>query len=120
MLAASSRFTAACLGSLPPPPPAATCTRRWPHPIHVVASQYHMHQVGASLVTQHLRDGVELAPLRQRGHWDFDYQVQSFMPNGSVVSSAAAQAMNLTLQQTVLAGACWSGHCAVASRLHVA
>jgi hypothetical protein len=64
--------------SIPPhplPAPAAGCTRRWPHAITVVSSQYHMHQIGASMVTRHLRGGLELPPLRERRHWDFAYQV---------------------------------------------
>ncbi|KAG2493150.1 hypothetical protein HYH03_008574 [Edaphochlamys debaryana] len=40
----------------------------------VVDSFYHMHQLGRSMVTQHVRGGVELPPLGRRDYFSFDYQ----------------------------------------------
>jgi hypothetical protein len=42
------------------------CTSRLPQPITLLASLLHMHQTGASIVSRHIRDGVELQPLGVR------------------------------------------------------
>jgi hypothetical protein len=102
----------ACFGPSP-----AGCTRRWPHAITVVASQYHMHQIGASLVTRHLRGGLELPPLRQRRYWDFEYQV-SWLPDGMLCMRAADRPVSLSgscqcllgtryIAASLRAGICW-------------
>lgn len=69
--------------------PAAECTQRFPGPITVVASLYHMHMSGAGMVTRHVRNGTELAPFRRRQLWDPNYQGQMFMVDGQKVGLVA-------------------------------
>ncbi|GIL82070.1 hypothetical protein Vretimale_7078 [Volvox reticuliferus] len=49
----------------------------------LVDSFYHMHQLGRSMVTRHVRDGVELQPLGSRDFFAFDYQSPVNIPTGT-------------------------------------
>ncbi|GIL68707.1 hypothetical protein Vafri_21959, partial [Volvox africanus] len=49
----------------------------------LVSSFYHMHQLGRSMVTRHVRDGVELQPLGSRDFFSFDYQSTVNIPAGT-------------------------------------
>ncbi len=57
----------------------------------MVASLYHMHLIGAGMVTRHVRNGTELAPFRRRrlSLWDPNYQGQMFMVDGQKVSKVS-------------------------------
>lgn len=70
------------------PAAAAECTRRFPGPLHVYSSLYHMHGTGAAMVTQHVRNGTELPPFRRKAAYDFEHQGQMYMADK--VSAAAS------------------------------
>ncbi|KXZ43942.1 hypothetical protein GPECTOR_77g38 [Gonium pectorale] len=42
--------------------------------VTLVESFYHMHELGRSMVTRHVRGNVELPPLGRREYYNFDYQ----------------------------------------------
>ncbi|KAJ3185377.1 hypothetical protein HK101_009814 [Irineochytrium annulatum] len=47
------------------------CTRKFPGNLTVVGSGPHMHMLGLNMTTQHIRNGVELAPITNRHFYDF-------------------------------------------------
>eukprot|EP00198_Chlamydomonas_reinhardtii_P003884 XP_001693220.1 dopamine beta-monooxygenase-like protein [Chlamydomonas reinhardtii] len=49
-------------------------------PITLIESFYHMHQLGKSMVTRHVRGGQELSPLGTRDYYDFAYQAPVNVP----------------------------------------
>ncbi|KAG2435555.1 hypothetical protein HYH02_011849 [Chlamydomonas schloesseri] len=62
-------------------PCPSECTSRWlTQPTTVVGSFYHMHALGRSMITRHVRAGVELPPLGQRDYFDFNFQSQVEVP----------------------------------------
>ncbi|KXZ43937.1 hypothetical protein GPECTOR_77g33 [Gonium pectorale] len=46
----------------------------------LVESFYHMHQLGRSMITKHVRGNVELPPLGRRDYFQFDYQAAVDIP----------------------------------------
>lgn len=42
--------------------------------VKILANAFHMHQVGAAMWTQHIRNGTEIQPLGNMTHWDFNFQ----------------------------------------------
>ncbi|KAG2438585.1 hypothetical protein HXX76_005135 [Chlamydomonas incerta] len=79
-------------------PCPAACTARWlSRPTTVVASFYHMHALGRSMITRHVRDGVELPPLGRRDYFDFGFQTlvevpanaRTLLPGDSLVTQCS-------------------------------
>jgi hypothetical protein len=54
------------------------CTTRFSQPLTMLYSLLHMHNTGASIITRHIRDGMELPPIGYKRVWDFKC-VCSFM-----------------------------------------
>ncbi|KAJ3081408.1 hypothetical protein HK102_002360 [Quaeritorhiza haematococci] len=54
----------------------STCTKNIPHPLNIIDQVFHMHTLGRSIRTQHIRDGKEL-PTIARSYYDFNYQSSS-------------------------------------------
>ena len=42
--------------------------------VNVFATQLHAHLIGRKLVAKHIRSGVELAPIANEPHYDFNFQ----------------------------------------------
>ncbi|KAG2487971.1 hypothetical protein HYH03_013411 [Edaphochlamys debaryana] len=64
----------------------STCTAaRLSTPLRLLASGLHMHTLGRSIVTQHIRNGTELPPLGSKPFYRFDYQSQDPVPLDSSI-----------------------------------
>jgi hypothetical protein len=49
------------------------CTTKFSQPVTMLYSLLHMHNTGASIITRHIRDGVELPPVGHKRVWDFKW-----------------------------------------------
>ncbi|KXZ41536.1 hypothetical protein GPECTOR_409g249 [Gonium pectorale] len=63
----------------------STCTSRLTTPLRLLASGLHMHTLGRSIVTQHIRNGTELPPVGSKRFYDFDYQSSDPVPLDSSI-----------------------------------
>ncbi|KXZ46094.1 hypothetical protein GPECTOR_47g371 [Gonium pectorale] len=63
----------------------STCTSRLKTPLRLLASGLHMHTLGRSIFTQHIRNGTELPPIGSKRFYDFDFQSSDPVPLDSSI-----------------------------------
>ncbi|KXZ46095.1 hypothetical protein GPECTOR_47g372 [Gonium pectorale] len=63
----------------------STCTSRLKTPLRLLASGLHMHALGRSIVTRHIRNGTELPPVGSKRFYSFDYQSLDPVPLDSSI-----------------------------------
>ncbi|KAG2444120.1 hypothetical protein HYH02_009061 [Chlamydomonas schloesseri] len=64
-------------------------------PVTLIESFYHMHKLGKSMITRHIRGGQELPPLGRRDYYDFAYQqpvqvpppARTLLPGDSLITT---------------------------------
>ncbi|GLC36508.1 hypothetical protein PLESTM_000454600 [Pleodorina starrii] len=58
----------------------STCTSRLRAPLRLLYSGLHMHTLGRSIVTQHIRNGTELPPVGSKQFYDYNFQSVNPVP----------------------------------------
>ncbi|KAJ3038472.1 hypothetical protein HDV00_000569 [Rhizophlyctis rosea] len=58
------------------------CTQKFGKPVTLWRNFFHMHTLGKSISTRHISNGVELEPVGNLTHYDFNFQSIASLPTG--------------------------------------